>query len=366
MESEIHEYIDLMKQVNYILLQYIDENESQDYLLSLKQIIEEHNISENKEKLGDFLRLILIITNNHNRNSNFFNKIEKILFLLKDKIKKIFPNDEIFDIFKSNKQIVLFLIENELITINDDIIHSMIFSNVNYFYYFFNKTESFLNDERRNITKLSLLNIDPKIFQSFQLKQKDGVNDDYVCTLIREDSIEEFVSYFNMSNLPLSATVKQSIFETNPLLCEKSATLIEYSAFYGSIQIFNFMKMNGVELSPSLWIYAIHSRNPEMIHLLEELHVKPEDKTYQSCLKEAIKCHHNEIANYIQDNLLTNYNEKNIVSYCFKFHNFATFPNNYDSNSFFYYFCKFNYLKLVKIFMKYEEIDLNSVFIFKK
>ena len=215
-------------------------------------------------------------------------------------------------------------------------------------------------------TKLSLLNIDPKIFQSFQLKQKDGVNDDYVCTLIREDSIEEFVSYFNMSNLPLSATVKQSIFETNPLLCEKSATLIEYSAFYGSIQIFNFMKMNGVELSPSLWIYAIHSRNPEMIHLLEELHVKPEDKTYQSCLKEAIKCHHNEIANYIQDNLLTNYNEKNIVSYCFKFHNFATFPDNYYSNSFFYYFCKFNYLKLVKIFMKYEEIDLNSVFIFKK
>ena len=57
----------------------------------------------------------------------------------------------------------------------------------------------------------------------------------------------------------------------------KNTTLIEYSAFYGSIQIFNFLRMNNVELSPSLWLYAIHGNNAELIHLLEENKVEPKD-----------------------------------------------------------------------------------------
>ena len=40
--------------------------------------------------------------------------------------------------------------------------------------------------------------------------------------------------------------------------------------------------MNGVELTPSLLIYAIHGKNAEIIHLLEENHIEPEDNI----------CHH--------------------------------------------------------------------------
>ena len=33
--------------------------------------------------------------------------------------------------------------------------------------------------------------------------------------------------------------------------------------------------MNGVELTPSLWLFVIHGQNPELIHRLEEQHIEP-------------------------------------------------------------------------------------------
>ena len=89
-------------------------------------------------------------------------------------------------------------------------------------------------------------------------------------------------------------------------------SLIEYAAFFGSIQIFNYLLKNKVELTSSLWNYAIHSRNPKIIHCLEEKRINPEieikddeDKikkiiSYENCLYDSIKCHHNELKNYIQ------------------------------------------------------------------
>ena len=58
----------------------------------------------------------------------------------------------------------------------------------------------------------------------------------------------------------------------------KNPTLFEYSTFYESIQIFQYLKTNQVKLTPSLWLYVIHSNNAEMIFLLEENHVELEDK----------------------------------------------------------------------------------------
>ena len=54
------------------------------------------------------------------------------------------------------------------------------------------------------------------------------------------------------------------------LYFKKKPTLIEYAAFNGSIQIFQYLKMNKVELNEELWSYAIHSGNAQIIHLLEE------------------------------------------------------------------------------------------------
>ena len=64
--------------------------------------------------------------------------------------------------------------------------------------------------------------------------------------------------------------------------------------------------MNGVELTPSLWL----------IHLLESNKVAPpkfvnesekegdiSNDDYIECMIESIKCHHNDIADYFETNL---------------------------------------------------------------
>ena len=95
--------------------------------------------------------------------------------------------------------------------------------------------------------------------------------------MIRQDSIEEFVAYVTKMNISLTQKIEPSLFDTNQLFMNQ--TLIEYAAFFGSIQIIRYLKYSKVQLTESLWIYAIHSNNAELIHFLEENGVKPEKNT---------------------------------------------------------------------------------------
>ena len=64
--------------------------------------------------------------------------------------------------------------------------------------------------------------------------------------------------------------------------------MIEYASFYGSMDIIRFMRVNGnVELTSNMWIYAIHSRNAELIKYLEDNHVSPPDNKYERILEES-------------------------------------------------------------------------------
>ena len=74
----------------------------------------------------------------------------------------------------------------------------------------------------------------------FEKKCQLGENDLCICSLIRSDSVEEFVSYVNRKNLSLLTKIKPSIYETNSFLIDKEPTLIEYAAFFGSIQIIQY------------------------------------------------------------------------------------------------------------------------------
>ena len=142
----------------------------------------------------------------------------------------------------------------------------------------------------------------------------------------------------------------------------KNTTLIEYSAFFGAIQIFQYLRLNNVELKPSLWLYAIHSRNAELIDLLESLNIDPPNEEYKTCLCESIKCHHNEIADYIENNLINDDNTRKseeVLSSILKFHNYDYFPSFFEESDDFYYLCSNNYYKLVNQFieMKKEYIE---------
>ena len=132
-------------------------------------------------------------------------------------------------------------------------------------------------------------------------------------------------------NIQLSSQIKQSIFETNSFLLQNEPTIIEYDAFFGSKKIFNNIHSNGIELTPSLWLYAIHGNNSEIIHLLEENHIEPTNKSYEICLKEAVKCHHNDIVNhFIKHNF-----DHHLIKYSFQYYNYLYFPNDIENKTFF-------------------------------
>ena len=124
-------------------------------------------------------------------------------------------------------------------------------------------------------------------------------------------------------------------------------SLIEYAAFFGSIQIFSYLKNEGVEMNPSLWKFAIHGNNIKIINIIEENNIKPED-SFIEIFKEAIKCHHISIANYLDKKFIENSLEKSVIIQALKYHNYAFIKENQIDQSFLYYLCKYDYPIFVK------------------
>ena len=169
----------------------------------------------------------------------------------------------------------------------------------------------------------------------------------------------------NKTNFSLNSRIENSLYETNSFLLKRNeTTLIEYAAFFGSIQIFQYLRQNDVDLKPSLWLYAIHSKNAELIHILEE-YVDPPEQSFKNCIIEAIKCHHIEIANYIIDNLYEKRpNDKNDIDLnIVKHHNFLFFPSEFDDKYIFPYLCAYDYPVFVEKILKNSKINVNETII---
>ena len=192
--------------------------------------------------------------------------------------------------------------------------------------YFQPKIQSFLNEEwfpkyETNEDKEEeeeenkwIKKIKKELPTDFHENRKIGENDYEICKLIRKDLIEDFIVCVNKNCYSVDSTINPSIYETNNfLLKNENTTLIEYAAFFGSIQIFNYLRNNGAEFDLWLWLYGVHGQNPEIINFLEENKTLPKTDeeeeesvkmSFEGIFKESIKCHHIDVANYIQDNYL--------------------------------------------------------------
>ena len=347
---EIREYINKKKNLYVKLLEFLDdENNKEENYQNLMKILEDQKIKEDFREFKSTLHLINKISNNHNRSENFFSKIEKIFMIFKETIKKYFTSYDIFRIFNDNKRVLLFLFNEKIVIPDKNIVTIMSrnkYKKANYFMYFQPEIKTFKNEAI------------PQKQIDFDEKRKIGENDEDVCELIRKDSIEEFITFVNQRNLSLNTTIERSLFETNSFLYKKRPTLIEYSAFFGSIQIFKYLNLNGVELTPSIWLYSIHGCHPEMIHYLEVKKIQcPTDS-----LKEAIKCHHNEIANYLLTNVFKN---ASVLEFCIKYYNYNFMPDSIDLNNenIFYNLCKYDYIYLVSSMLNTTKIVINKKYV---
>ena len=186
--------------------------------------------------------------------------------------------------------------------------------------------------------------------------------------------MKEFGVYVNRNNISLESYIIKSIFETNQFLIDnESINLIEYASFYGSNDIIRYMHFNDeVELTSSMWIYAIHSCNSELIKYLEDNHVSPPENKYGKILKESIKCHHNDVSKYIieylmkeedlQKDIENNYYD-NLYRYAVESFNYCFFPTDMKYKNMFFYLCEFDYYTLVKLYLIDGTIDINATII---
>lgn len=355
-----HEYFGKYKEIQDKFLKFIESQENSDENFNnLIKIVNNSKIQEDKHDFKLFLRLISNVSTNHHRDSDFFNKISKLLIHFKAEIQKFYSNLELYLIFKENKRDILILLDEKMLIMNEEICK--------------NKYDDYwqqFNDYFSPEIKLMKNNNETKdeVDEHFEEKRHIGENDDYLCELIRKDSINEFIDYVNKSSINLSEKFfDKSMFETNSFLFTYHITIAEYAAFFGSVKIFKYLISNDVSIFPLTLQYAVHSRSSEIIHLIEEtelvndkLYTGPQDENSVNimCAFEAIKCHHNDLANYflnkieIQDALILNAS----VQCC----NFEFIDDNLISKSFFPMFLNFDYFNIVKHFITNDDIDING------
>ena len=362
-----NEYLEEMQKIQQNLLDLLDyENDVEEKYQYLKNIFDDIKIYDDQYKIKSLMYLLLHICKNHHREEGFFNKIEQILKFFIEDLQKYFSNSELFHIFKSNKRILLFLIEEKIMIFDEFIAKRIIkgkYLDRKYPQYFQPEIQPFLKEKW--FPKLEIQN---EIPAEFYEKRKIGENDDFICKLIQKDLIDEFITYVNKNEYSLKSTINISKYETNSfLLKNKKTTLIEYAAFFGSIQIFKYLYKNEVKLTPSLWYYAIHGKDDEIFHILEENLISiSENESYVQIFNESIKCHHIDAANYIKNNYLANENNTNSkyeMINGFKYYNFIFISNDDINEASFHYLCKYDYYILVFILLNTNYININKIII---
>ena len=363
------EYIEKMKLIHNSILKFLDDDDDiEENFQNLKKLIEDQKILQNNDDIKLILNLLSVLSNNHHRNQFFFSKMEKILLIFKSNIMT-FQNIEIFNIFKNNKRILLFLLEEKVLIFDSDIINIISngkYKTMNYPQYFDFDINIYINTLIKDSNDEEILARYP---YSYFDKRKKGENDNILEELIRNDSINEFISYVETKECLLNDKIKKSIFESNLFLVKREEIqIIEYAAFCGSFQIFKYLISRQVDLTKDLFLFAVHGNNLELIQFLESnLNSEIDNISYELCFKEAIKCHHNYIADYIQNKFLdqnemeerleNNYKE-NVISYSFHYYNFAYFSCDFNNKFVLHYACEYDYFILVVLLLKTKDIDI--------
>ena len=316
----------------------------------------------------EVLHLLLQIANNHHHTKNFFTKIEYILRYFKKKLKEVFSNNGIFSFFESNKRILLFLIEEGIMVMDEQIAHSIQYKMENFekldeiyieenetnikflYYYFYPELRTFIDYKNYELPEESI--------EIFNQKRKNGENDGYICQLIRNDSEIDFIDYVQINKINIFSSIKPSIYETNSfLLTENTTSLIEYAAFFGSVNIFKYLLDEGCCLDRSIIKYAVYSNNKEMVELiLNKLSINTE-----YFLEDLIKTHHIDLLEiddkYLEDCVLTIFQSFNYKILPTKFYTLKE-----DEEDIVMSYCFFDYPQMFRILLNNRNIYSDTKF----
>lgn len=370
----IEEALMHMKEIQNSILEFIEnQGNIQESFQNLVSFFNNQKIKDNKYDLLSVLHLLTNIAKNHYHVISFFDKIDEILKFFKDDIKKFFTNFEIFNIFKINKRVLLFLIKEKIITINEYIVKKFVTEKyvLNHYHQYFSPeikpfiTEKFL---KKNPLDAKLIQeINQELPNNFNELRKAAENESIICQIIRNDSVEELQNLIDQSENKISfkTKIEPSIYDNNTYaFINKTKTntgytrktnnnleLFEYAAFNGSFNILKSIESNKIQFKDSIWFHAIHGNNLDIINFLEEKHISKNDQTFKQYYKESIKCHHNSIAEYIKNNHMKQAKpDVNDAVVPIKYHNYAFLNPDFNDKKLINNLCHYDYPLLVKIY----------------
>lgn len=351
---DLNNYCDSKKQLQNSILTFLnhenteEEDENFPHLLNL---IQDQQIASNKDELTALFYLIGQIEMNYRRSPDFNEKIQKIISIFESEIKNLYTNIELFHIFEKNKRIFLYLIQKKLVTVDQKIVTVFTrpkFHRKFYFHYFYPEIKNFISDEKlKNEIEKSVSKYSCDLFEKLR---QNGENEEEICRIIRNDSISDFTSHVSNEKRNIFEPIRRSIFETNNLLLKRDSSLIEYAAFFGSVQIFQYLMEKKCKITPDLWFYAIHGQNFEILNILKQNKLRSKDYTFGKALDESFKCHNNDVTDFVIENLarIRKGDEISFYSHSIKFYNYDYFPDDLNNQFSFCYLCYADNVTILK------------------
>lgn len=358
--SDIKDYCEEAQKIQEHILMYFDDTNAandDDNLKKIFQEIDRQNVAKSEDLFDQFLRMISSYASNHNHSNNFYKKFFRIINEYKNVIKSNYNNEEIFTIFVHNEPILLFLLKEKIFQIDEDV-DNLIKNqdHVEQFQFFF-PTDKFDEQDR-----------------------EDGQNHSKLCKIIRSDNVNDFVEFINTNNVQLGSNISPSIFETNKFLQEHQETsILQYSAFYGSIQIFKYIVDKQIDLlTKDIWEFAFLGQNNEIIEAIIGFQIPPPNDCFQLCLFNSIKSLQNKTYEKIKEKFLPSENDNDnnmpppkrvinielyhaILSFNYPIIvKYITNENNTSFNDIFQASCKVGFLKIIQLFNGVNGIKINE------
>lgn len=376
----LQKYFEELRQVQESLLVFLDnQTNTEGNFQNLINILDNLKIREDRHKTMSILHLILEIANNHYRYPNFFTKIDQVLQLFKDCVKNFFSNSEIFNIFQSNKRVLLFLFNEQILRMDANIINKMRtkkFELMGYPPYFAPEIKPFINekwfqkkiqDEEVYWNNKKLEDFCNELPENFYENRERGESESKLLKLIREDSMIEFVKFTNSNEIDLHMEIELSMYETNSLFIDffnnnqnriydyVPVNLIAYAAFFGSLQIFNYLLNKGVR-NHYLLKFAIHGANTRIFRIIENAIDFTEFA--EESFNDAIRYHNNYFALFIRSNYV--YYARLYTYVALKYYNFYFVEPHQIDNRLIGTLCLYGYNNLVQICLKNGRFDINE------
>lgn len=84
-----------------------------------------------------------------------------------------------------------------------------------YSHYLYGGIKEYMDENDRKKIEDEILQNYIEDIETFEKKCRIGENDSYLCSLIRQDLVVEYITYINENNLSLLTKIKPSIYETN-------------------------------------------------------------------------------------------------------------------------------------------------------